>query len=161
MRAKLFFTVIIAMILVATPVIALGSDTKRLVFRDAEGNVLLTCADVASARADAITFSGGMTEWVVVIYFTEEGAGIFEQATRDNIGRPIFIYVDGHLVSSPIVTNIISEGVAHITGNFTSQSARELANALSGVTEDTAHHQQEGLIAMIGRLIRMLINGFR
>lgn len=68
---------------------------------------------------------------VVSLQFNSEGAKIFEKLTARNVGRPLAIYVDGILISSPVVQEAISGGKAQISGKFTIQEARELARNLS------------------------------
>jgi len=68
---------------------------------------------------------------VVLLQFDKEGSKIFEQLTERNIGKPLAIYIDGVLISSPIVQEKISGGKAQITGNFTINQAKELARNLN------------------------------
>ena len=69
--------------------------------------------------------------YVISLEFNEEGAKKFEQITRDNLGKPVAIFLDEGLISAPIVQSIISEGNAQITGNFTAKEARDLAIQLN------------------------------
>ena len=94
-----------------------------LTFRDESGNVLLTGADVAEASAD----SGGDFGNFVSINLTEQGAAAFADATRNNIGRSIMIYMDDDLVSAPIVNSVIIDGRLMIAGEFTVAEATTLA----------------------------------
>ncbi|HHE45808.1 MAG TPA: protein translocase subunit SecD, partial [Candidatus Moranbacteria bacterium] len=48
-----------------------------------------------------------------------------------NIKKPVAIYLDGQLVSSPIVQTEIDNGKAVITGHFTVQEAKNLAKRLN------------------------------
>lgn len=63
--------------------------------------------------------------------FNNEGAQIFEDLTGRNIGKPLAIYIDNQLISSPVVQEKISGGKAQITGNFTVEEAKALARNLS------------------------------
>lgn len=67
----------------------------------------------------------------VSLQFDREGTDLFEQLTRDNIGRPIAIFLDGQPISIPTVQTVISGGTAVITGNFSVTEARELAQRLN------------------------------
>jgi len=71
------------------------------------------------------------SEVVVLLEFDEEGAKIFENLTKENIGKMIAIFIDNNMVSSPVVREKISGGKAQITGNFTLQEAKELARNLN------------------------------
>lgn len=68
---------------------------------------------------------------VVQINFNQDGAKLFEQLTRENIGKRIAIFVGGELVSAPTVQAQISGGTAVITGSSTFEEARLLAQDLN------------------------------
>lgn len=77
--------------------------------------------------------------WEVTLRFDAKGGEAFAQLTKDlaGTGRSIGIFVDKALISSPVVgpefaQTGISGGSAVITGNFTAQSAKELAVQLRG-----------------------------
>lgn len=65
------------------------------------------------------------------LQFTAGGAKKFEQITKDNLGKPVAIFLDDNLISSPRVQSIISDGNAQITGSFDSNSAKQLAIQLN------------------------------
>lgn len=69
--------------------------------------------------------------YVVALEFNQDGAVKFEEITRDNLGKPVAISLDDQIISAPTVNAIISDGNAIITGNFTSQEARQLAIELN------------------------------
>lgn len=69
--------------------------------------------------------------YVISLEFNDSGKKKFEQITREHLGRPVAIFLDEDLISSPTVQAIISDGNAQITGNFTSTSARQLAIQLN------------------------------
>lgn len=76
--------------------------------------------------------SGGLSnEAIVAITWNEEGARLFEEITGDNIGRPLAIFLDGEVISSPTINDRISGGQAIISGGFTPDEARDLAQNLS------------------------------
>jgi preprotein translocase subunit SecD len=64
---------------------------------------------------------------VVSLELTNEGAKIFEKLTRENLGKPIGIFIDNNLISAPVVREVISGGKAIIEGNFSLQQAKELS----------------------------------
>lgn len=68
---------------------------------------------------------------LVLLEFNDEGAKIFEELTEKNVGKPLAIYIDQQLISSPIVQEKISGGKAQITGKFTVEEAKELARNLN------------------------------
>ncbi len=67
----------------------------------------------------------------VSLKFTDSGADLFEQITEKNTGKILAIYIDGILISSPVVEGKISGGNALITGSFTIEEAKELARNLN------------------------------
>lgn len=71
----------------------------------------------------------GMPE--VELTFTSEGQKLFAEITRRNVGRPIAIFLDGQPISTPVVRQEILQGRAVISGNFTYNEAKELAQRLN------------------------------
>jgi protein-export membrane protein SecD len=67
----------------------------------------------------------------VGITFNSEGAKLFADLTKQNLGQPLAIYLDGELLSAPIVQSEIVTGEAVITGNFTVEEAQLLAKRLN------------------------------
>ncbi|MEL4894862.1 protein translocase subunit SecD [Crocosphaera sp. Alani8] len=77
--------------------------------------------------------------WEVIIDFDNEGGNKFAELTRNiaGTGRTIGIFLDNVLISAPVVgaqfaTTGITGGTAVITGNFTVETANELAVQLRG-----------------------------
>lgn len=67
----------------------------------------------------------------VSILFDDEGGKMFEELTQKNIGKQIAIFVGGELISQPTVNEVIAGGQAQISGQFTVDSAAELAGDLN------------------------------
>lgn len=67
----------------------------------------------------------------VSLQFNDEGAKLFEDITTRNVGKPIAIFLDQQVISAPSVNEPISGGQAVITGNFTVQEAKLLAQRLN------------------------------
>jgi preprotein translocase subunit SecD len=75
---------------------------------------------------------GGLSnEPIVSITFNEEGATLFEQVTRDHVSEQLAIFLDGEMMSSPVINEAIGGGKAIISGNFTPEDARELVRNLN------------------------------
>ncbi len=75
---------------------------------------------------------GGLSnEPIVSITFNEEGAKLFETLTRDNVGKQLAIFLDGNVMSSPVINEAIGGGKAIISGQFTPDEARELVRNLN------------------------------
>ncbi len=59
-----------------------------------------------------------------------EGARRWAALTKANVHRPIAIVLDGYVYSAPNVQNEITGGNSQITGHFTPEDTRDLANVL-------------------------------
>lgn len=84
----------------------------------------------------ALEFGGGATGVglqtpVVRVDFNGEGTRIFGDLTSNNVGRYIAIFLDGRVVSAPVVQDAITGGTAIIQGNFSADEARELVRNLN------------------------------
>jgi len=67
----------------------------------------------------------------VLLQFDTEGAELFATITEANIGKEMAIFLDGELLSAPVIQTAIFGGEANITGNFTALEARDLAQNLN------------------------------
>ena len=68
---------------------------------------------------------------LVLLEFNDEGAKLFEDLTEKNVGKQLAIYVDGIPLSSPVVNEKISGGKAQISGSFSIDEAKKLAQNLN------------------------------
>ncbi len=68
---------------------------------------------------------------VVTIKFNPAGAKRFGRATQENVGKPFAIILDDKVLSAPNINEPILGGNAQISGNFTVDSANQLAIALA------------------------------
>ncbi|MGQ9746335.1 MAG: protein translocase subunit SecD, partial [Candidatus Caldatribacteriaceae bacterium] len=103
--------------------VELIGKTALLEFRNEEGETLLTGAHLKSAQIQYDQLGRPS----VAISFNEEGAKLFAQATTLNVGKPLGIYLDGKMISNPVVQEPILKGNAQITGRFTLEEAQNLA----------------------------------
>lgn len=78
-----------------------------------------------------LSFNPNTLEPVVLLYFDDQGKKIFKELTEKYLGKPIAIYLDGKIISAPIVQNVIEDGQAQITGKFTLESAKLLVQRLN------------------------------
>lgn len=67
----------------------------------------------------------------VRLQFDSEGDELFREITARNIGRPVAIFLDGTPISTPVVQQEISGGTAVVTGQFSIQEAKLLAQRLN------------------------------
>jgi SecD/SecF fusion protein len=72
-------------------------------------------------------FDQRTNEPIVTFRFDTRGATRFCQATTANIGRPFAIVLDELVISAPVIRDAICGGSGQISGNFTVQSANDLA----------------------------------
>lgn len=85
------------------------------------GNVIVDAKDELSQFSAACTVSMTMNP---------EGAKVWARLTKENIGRSIAIVLDNMVYSFPNVNCEITGGRSEISGNFTPQEAKDLANVL-------------------------------
>lgn len=106
-------------------------QTAQLSFVDEAGNVILTGDMVKDATKQVGAMQKGEAAMpYVALEFGEEGKQRFAEATKANIGKPIYIMMDEEIISAPIVQVEITDGKASISGNFTGESAEELASLI-------------------------------
>ena len=73
------------------------------------------------------TFNSQNNEAVVSFTFDRVGAKKFGRVTNDNIGKKLGIILDNKIISAPTIQEAITGGSGQITGNFTFQTATDLA----------------------------------
>ncbi|MBC7921699.1 MAG: protein translocase subunit SecDF [Ferruginibacter sp.] len=102
-------------------------NTLRLyaVKRDRDGKAALSGDVITDAR---ISFEQGGAG--VSMQMSTTGAKKWKNLTAANIKRPVAIVLDNYVQSAPIVQNEIPNGSSSITGNFTADEAKDLANKL-------------------------------
>lgn len=99
---------------------------------------------ITDARAD---FSQTSSYANVSMSMNAEGAKAWQRVTKENIGKSIAIVLDGFVYSFPTVQNEIAGGNSQITGNFTVEEAKDLANTLnSGKMPAPARIIQEDVV---------------
>lgn len=98
-----------------------GSETQGVFNLVMDGN------DIADAQVMTQPDSYGNQQYVVSLTLTSDGAQKFKEATERNIGKPIYIVYDNEIISYPTVNTVIENGQAVIEGNFTYESANNLA----------------------------------
>jgi preprotein translocase subunit SecD len=81
-------------------------------------------ADLTDARAGQ---NGQTGEWVVNFTFNSVGTRRFAQISTQNVGHPFAIVLDNKVISAPVIREPITGGRGQISGNFTAQSAQDLA----------------------------------
>lgn len=97
-----------------------------------DGSAVLTGTDVKDAQSGALSDSMQNTTFGVELTMTPEGTEKFAEATARAYqnGESIGIYYDGKIISAPNVNAVIADGQAQITGNFTHETAEQLASTI-------------------------------
>ena len=67
----------------------------------------------------------------VRVDFNSEGAKLFGDITSANVGRELGIFLDGKLLSAPVIQDKITDGTAIISGNFSAEAARDMVRNLN------------------------------
>src|SRR5215468_6061306 len=89
-----------------------------------EKRVLVSGADLVDAQPG---FDQRTNEPVVNFRFNSAGARKFAEVTQANVGKPFAIILDNKVISAPVIREPILGGSGQISGNFTVQSANDLA----------------------------------
>jgi len=92
-----------------------------------DGRAPLAGDKVTNARAE---FSNNKSNAEVTMSMNSEGAKIWARLTKDNVGKQIAIVLDNYVYSYPVVQAEIRGGRSSITGDFTIEEAKDLANVL-------------------------------
>jgi preprotein translocase subunit SecD/SecD/SecF fusion protein len=104
--------------------------TEKLFFEDGSEEVIVSKRIILSGdnlldaqpRMDTQT-----NETIVTFTLDRVGAKRFGKATTNGVGKRLAIVLDGKIVSAPIIRSAIVGGNGQISGNFTFQSATDLA----------------------------------
>ena len=133
---------------------ALMGKTAKLTFHLVDEETTPQMAQMGKVSADSMLMSGEETGYIVLkrsvvvggesldgakiaydergnpavgFSFKNAGAKKFANATRENVGRRLAIVLDGKVISAPVINSPITGGQGIITGNFTVQTANDLA----------------------------------
>lgn len=101
---------------------------------------------VTDANADFVQ-QAGRSEQQVSMTMNAEGAKAWARLTKENIGKAVAIVLDDMVYSAPNVQVEITVGRSQITGHFTPEEAKDLANVLkSGKMAASVHIVQEDVV---------------
>ncbi|MFH2063267.1 MAG: protein translocase subunit SecD [bacterium] len=82
-------------------------------------------------KRSTVQFQPQTNEPQVALEFNDEGKQLFGDITSRNVGQPVAIFLDGEAISIPTVNEAITGGEAVISGNFSIQEAKLLAQRLN------------------------------
>ncbi len=107
---------------------------------DAQGNPIASSFEDTGltgkflSRA-ALQFGNGSSQALatptVRVDFNADGAKLFGDITSANVGRELGIFLDGKLLSAPVIQDKITDGTAIISGNFSAEQARDMVRNLN------------------------------
>ncbi len=81
-------------------------------------------------RAD-IYFDQATGKPGVSLNLTKEGKELFAKVTKEHVGDVLAIFLDGSMLSMPVIRQEINDGRAVISGSFTVEEARKLVRDLN------------------------------
>lgn len=82
-------------------------------------------------KRSTVTFGQNALGAEVSLELNNEGAQLFADLTKHNLNKRLAIYIDGILVTAPVVQSVITSGRAVISGQFTLDQAKKLATSLN------------------------------
>jgi preprotein translocase subunit SecD len=106
------------------PLVTCSQDHKQVYLLDKS---IISGEQIESASSGLDQQRG---EYVVDLQFKSQGADIWANFTAANVGTQTAFTLDSQVVSAPQINEAIPGGRTQITGQFTQDSARELANVL-------------------------------
>lgn len=100
-----------------------------LYFVNKDSEVVLSGTDVKHAEGKSYRDeTTGKTKYVVSLKMTKEGTKKFAEATKENVGKPIYIIYNNQIISAPTVNSEIADGSAEISGMTSLEEANALAS---------------------------------
>ena len=87
-------------------------------------HVMVSGEDLTDAQPG---FDQRTSEPIVSFRFNTSGGRKFAQVTQENVNRPFAIVLDNEVISAPVIREPILGGSGQISGNFTVESANDLA----------------------------------
>lgn len=109
-----------------------------------DGRAPLDGGAVTEARQD---FGQNKASSVVDMTMNAEGAKVWQRMTRENVGKSVAVVLDDYVQSFPTVQGEIPNGRTEISGQFTVDEAKDLANMLkSGKMPAPARIAQEEIV---------------
>lgn len=106
------------------PLVTCSEDGTQVYLLDKS---IINGEEIANASSGLNQQAG---EYVVDLEFKSEGAKTWADFTAANVGTQTAFVLDSKVVSAPVINEAIPGGRTQITGQFTQDSARELANVL-------------------------------
>jgi preprotein translocase subunit SecD len=106
------------------PLVTCSQDHKEVYLLDKS---IISGEGIANATSGLDQQRG---EYVVDVEFKGDASNVWADFTAANVGTQTAFVLDSQVVSAPVINEAIPGGRTQITGHFTADSARELANVL-------------------------------
>ncbi len=108
-----------------------GTDTNE--DGSPAGDLVLQGSDIERAEPMRQKKDDGTFEYVVSLDLSDSGKDVFAQVTSTmaGTGESISIWMDDYMISAPTVNEAITDGSAVISGTFTAESAKSLADKIN------------------------------
>ena len=110
---------------------AQGLPAGTMIVPSQDGTAELLYQDVAIGGESLVdaqpAFDQQRAQPVVSFRFDTRGAVTFGQITSANVGQRFAIVLDNQVITAPVIQQPITGGTGQISGNFTTQSANDLA----------------------------------
>lgn len=110
----------------ARPLVTCGRNENAAYLLEPE---FLPGTEVADATS---SYDRRRGQWVVNLTFKSEGTKIWADFTSKNLNQQVAFVLESQVLSAPNIQAAVLDGNVQITGKFTEQSARELADRLVG-----------------------------
>lgn len=114
-----------------------GTPQKATVGPDGKVNLDLGSQFVATEltgrylQKATLQFDTNTRAPTVSLQFNDVGTKLFDQITKNNVGKMVAIFLDGAPISTPVVREEIPNGQAIISGSFTPTEAKTLVGRLN------------------------------
>jgi preprotein translocase subunit SecD len=86
---------------------------------------------VLELESATVGYDQRTAEPVIALRMTRVSGRAFAELTKNNVGRPMELRVDGRSLSKPVIREPVLGGSVQISGNFAHQEAEDLAARLS------------------------------
>ncbi len=104
------------------------ATTTRVLFSMLYKDVGLTGALLQKSQ---LQFNNTTYSPEIGLVFNDQGKDLFAKVTKEHKGEVLAIFLDGELISSPVIQAEITDGKAQITGKFTIDEAKKLVRDLN------------------------------
>ncbi|MDB5685579.1 MAG: protein translocase subunit SecD [Rhizorhabdus sp.] len=112
---------------VGSQVLAYPDNPSGVPFLAVHRRAILTGDELIDAKQ---SFNSESNSPVVSITFDSQGGRKFARVTQENVGKPFAMILDNKVISAPNINEPILGGQAQISGNFTVETANQLAISL-------------------------------